>query len=73
MYKVLLTYFRASGKYYTEGEYETKKTGLYEIWDEVENLKLLGTLPGLVEGANEFHISIDVPDHPHRHPHLILL
>lgn len=71
--KVVLQYFRPSGKWYSEGEYQTEKKGLFEIWEEVREMQDKGNLPGLVPGAREFHISIDVPEHPHRHPHLILL
>lgn len=73
--KVLLNYFRRSGKWYSEGEYETQKTGLWEIWEEVQAFRQTGDLPGLVhsdDGRLEYIVSIDVPEHPHRHPHLLV-
>lgn len=30
--KVKLTYFKRSGKYYSEGEYETKMVHMFEIF-----------------------------------------
>lgn len=70
-YKVELTYFRESGKYYCHGEYEAPDVPLYHIWSQVMRMKDNGNLPGLVRGANEFHVLINVPGHPHDHPHLI--
>jgi hypothetical protein len=78
---VKLTYFQKSGKYYTESEYTTQLKnldfapypGLWEIFAEVQQMRDSGNLPGLVKGAKEFHVLVDVPEHPHRHPALILL
>ena len=70
--KVILQYFKPSGKWYSEGEYESSQTDLWMIWAEVEEFQVRGKLPGLVNGAREFIISVDVPEHPHRHPHLII-
>lgn len=70
--KVKLIYFLFSGKYYSEGEYQTHKTDLWKIWIEVETMRFEGNLPGLVKGANEFIVLIDVPDHPYNHLHLIV-
>lgn len=70
--KVELTYFKRNGKYYTHGNYETEEIGLLEIWDEIKAMKADGKQPGLVDGATEFIVLVDVPDHPYRHPHLIL-
>jgi len=69
--RVDLTYFKPSGKYYSNGEYDTVKTGLWEIFAEVEQMRNEGRLPDLVEGAKEFAVLVDVPEHPHRHPALI--
>jgi hypothetical protein len=74
MYKVNLTYFKTSGKYYSEGEYNSVLEELYEIWYEVLTMSNDGILPGLVKAKRnprEFYILIDVPDHPDRHLHLI--
>lgn len=70
---VKLTYFTPSGKYYSAGSYTTNKMGLYDIWDEVEDMRAQKDLPGLSPSPSDFIILIDVPEHPHRHPHLILV
>lgn len=70
---VKLIYFKSSGRYYSEGSYMTNKENLGEIWEEVRGMQRTKNLPGLMAGHSEFHVSVDVPDHPHRHPHLILI
>lgn len=70
---VKLTYFKKSGKYYSNSRYTTHKEQLFEIWDEVKKLQEEKNLPGLLPGHSDFIISVDVPEHPHRHPHLILV
>lgn len=70
---VKLTYFKPSGKYYSEGHYMTDKKRLFEIWDEVVDMQQTKNLPGLMHGHSEFHVSVDVPEHPHRHPHLVII
>ncbi len=71
-YNVKLTYFKSGGKYYSSGEYQTKKKDLDDIWDEVRHMRSIRHLPGLAEGCSEFIVLIEVPDHPHKHPHLII-
>ncbi len=68
---VELTYFKPSGKYYSHGTYETNAEHMFQIFREVRRKTELGILPGLIEGAYGYHVLIDVPDHPHNHPHLI--
>lgn len=70
--KVNLTYYKQTGKYYTEGSYETGKVCLFEIFNEVRQKVQDRILPGLVEGCSEFIVGIDVPNHPHNHPRLII-
>jgi hypothetical protein len=71
--QVNLTYFKQSGKYYSCGHYHTTDSeSLLDIWCEVENRRNDGVLPGLVNGHSEFMVLIDVPDHPHNHPHLLV-
>ena len=70
--KVQLTYFKDTGKYYGEGEYKTKKEHLHEIWDEVREMIKQGTRPGLIKGCHEFYTLINVPEHVHEHPRLII-
>ena len=71
MFKVELTYFKKSGKYYSEGEFVVyNDCSLIDIWNQVEALQELGSLPGLTEGTREFIILVNVPGHPHEHPKL---
>jgi len=70
--KVNLTYYKPSGKYYSEGSYETNQKHLFEIWDEVRAMGRLGQLPGITTDRNYFTISVDVPEHEHNHPHLVI-
>ena len=70
--RVELQYFRSSGKWYSEGSYESNKAGLWEIWAEVRTMQERCQLPGLISGADYPFILVDVPEHPHRHPHLII-
>jgi len=70
---VKLTYFKLSGKYYSEASYVSGKDYLFEIWDEVKQRRLAGSLWGLTTGHSPFHILVNVPGHPHEHPHLILV
>ena len=70
--RVNLTYFKQSGKFYSEGTYTTNRKELFEIWYDVALLMQDKELPGLMPGHSNFIVSVDVPEHPHRHPHLIL-
>jgi len=70
--KVKLTYFKDSGKYYCNGSYDTSKKALWEIFREVEELQKSKHLPGVVTGTFFKYVLIDVPEHPHRHPHLCI-
>ena len=72
MLKVNLTYFKESGKYYSGGSYQSEHKALYEIWEDVEKMLSQGKRPGLVNGSDGFHVSIEVPEHEHDHPHLLL-
>lgn len=70
--KVNLIYYKITGKYYGEGSYETSQDDLWRIWGEVKEMLNKRDLPGLMKGCSEFIISVDVPDHQHNHPTLIL-
>ena len=74
MLEVNLTYFRQTGKYYAEGLFLVRKeTPLFEIWDMVADLRWIAQLPGLTRGHSiDYIVLIDVPEHPHRHPHLLI-
>lgn len=60
-----LTYFKKSGKFYSEAEYLSSKSDFYGSLDEIRRLQEMGTLPGLVGGANEFHILVEIDGLPH--------
>lgn len=72
--KVILNYFKPSGKWYSEAEYneQDSEKGLLQIWEDIQKMSDAGKLPGLVEGHSEFMIHIDVPDHKHAHPYIFI-
>ncbi len=53
MTKIKLTYFKKSGKYYTEAEFESQYNSdrLWLITDEVKRMQMEGNLPGLISGG----------------------
>jgi hypothetical protein len=62
--KVKLTYFKASGKYYSEGEYDSDhpwEEG-WKIYSEVKNMLNSRQLPGLIEGCSEFYVLCEPVD-----------
>ena len=79
---VNLDYFKPNGKWYSEGHFDTpafkevegtdRARPLYEIWRDVQKMARERKLPGLVQGHDAFIVSIDVPEHPHNHPVLLL-
>lgn len=74
--RVVLNYFKQTGKWYSEGEYETQLTsddGLYEVWEEVVGMFRKGKRPGLVDGKQEFNTLVEVPEHPHNHFHFLMV
>jgi hypothetical protein len=73
MYEVKLTYFKETGKYYSNGSYTSFKEQLFDIMDEVREKQAKGILPGMVEGYRAPFLTIDVPDHPNNHPRLCIL
>jgi len=72
MFYVKLTYFKSNGKFYSSGSYVSDCNELWQIWDEVSTKQDRGQLPGLIEGARMPIIWVKVPQHPHRHPHLVI-
>jgi hypothetical protein len=59
MKKVKLQYFKQSGKYYAEGEFETDEVQAYHVHEQVRQMQELGTLPGLAAGCREYDIYVD--------------
>ena len=72
-FKVQLIYFRQTGKYLTTAETTTSRDALIEIWEEIDDMRRLGSLPGLRPGAGrDLLVLVDVPDHPQRTLHLVM-
>ncbi|HEX9987061.1 MAG TPA: hypothetical protein VGE45_01080 [Chloroflexia bacterium] len=71
--EVELIYFKSSGKYYSEGQYETNREHMFQIFDEVKEMRDQGKLPGLRDGSRGYHILVTVPEHPQEYPGLIPL
>jgi hypothetical protein len=71
-YKVQLTYFRQTGKFLTTAETVIAHEAIVEIWEEIDDMRRLGRLPGLRPGAGrDLFIVVDVPDHPQRVLHMV--
>ena len=70
--KVYLTYFKSTGKFYSEGSYESNKEHLFEVFQEVRAMADVGMLPGLAPGHGNYFVSVSVPDDPNDHPHLVI-
>jgi hypothetical protein len=69
MAKVSLTYFKHSGKYYTEGAFTVATgTGYYDILEKVRKMLLDGKLPGLRDGSRFPFVLVQAEDHA---PHLV--
>lgn len=72
-YKVQLIYFRPKGKFLTTAEITIARDEIVEIWKEIDQLRRLGSLPGLRPGAGrDLLIVVDVPDHPQRVLHMVM-
>lgn len=71
-YKVQLTYFRSTGKFLATVSLTSEHDDLVDIWDEIDERRRLGRLPGLRPGAGrDLFIVVDVPDHPKRVLHMV--
>jgi hypothetical protein len=72
-YQIQLSYFRQTGKFLATAKMTTSRTAISEIWADVNDLRRLGRLPDLREGAGrDLFIIIDVPDHPQRELHMVM-
>lgn len=69
---VRLNYFTPTGKWYTDAQFLTTNKPLYEIWEEVDDKLRRRRLPGLVPNHSRYMVVIDVPEHEHNHPHLLI-
>lgn len=66
--KVKLTYFKNSGKYYSEGVYMEDYIPLFKIWDRVKNMDIHPELNSKWKGL----ILVEVSDHINEHPHFVI-
>ena len=69
LHKVQLTYFKSTGKYYTQGKYHTEQDNMLEVIEEVKILKKFNDLPGIT--CNDMIILVEV-DSDFAYPQLIL-
>ena len=73
LYKVQLIYFRQTGKFLATAETKIAHDAIVEIWEEIDDMRRLGRLPGLRQGAGrDLFIIVDVPDHPQRVLHMVM-
>jgi hypothetical protein len=59
---VKLTYFKQSGKYYSEGTLQVTTDKAWDIYGIVRNLLKERCLPELVDGHSNFIVHVDIPD-----------
>lgn len=72
-YKVQLIYFRQTGKFLAFADTLLAHESLVEIWEEIDDMRRLGRLPGLRPGAGrDLFVLVDVPSHPQRVLHLVM-
>jgi hypothetical protein len=74
MSTVQFSYYKRSGKYYSTGAISVPDDmPTFEIFRYARQLRDAGMLPGLVQGAKEFHILVEPIDHPNGYTGLMLL
>lgn len=72
-YEVRLAYFRPTGRFLAFAQTIIERELLVDIWDEVVELRRLGSLPGLRPNAGrDLIILVDVHMHPERKLHLLI-
>ena len=72
-YKVQLSYFRQTGKFLALAETMITRDAIVAIWEEIDDMRRLGRLPGLRPGAGrDLFVLVDVPDHPQRVLHMVM-
>ena len=76
-FTVKVTYFKPSGKYYSEAIYKTKQKTVYSIFDEFKSMLRNGIRPGLLNrkisplvpvSSDGLTAVVDLPDHPQGYP-----
>jgi len=68
--KVNLTYFKASGKYYSSGSYNSDKEHMIDIVQEVKLMHDIRQLPDLCINHSDYNIHI-LPEFS-GYPHLLI-
>ena len=63
-FDVEFTYFKKSGKYYSDGKATLEAPSWYDVVELIKTIHKEGNLPGLVSGAKEFHIMADIAGVP---------
>jgi hypothetical protein len=72
-YRVLLLYFRQTGKFLASATCAIAHDEIVDIWEEIDDMRRLGRLPGHRPGAGrDMFVLVDVPDHPQRVLHLVM-
>ena len=71
-YLVKLQYFKPGGKFYISAEFISNQIALHNIFYDIEQMAKKRILPGLRENHPRYIVSVDVPDHPHNMPKLII-
>lgn len=67
-----LTYFKPSGKYYSEGEIEVDSSTDWNTCIELVRFRFEGAcLPGLVTGAKNYIVHVNSDNHPSAYPAII--
>lgn len=69
---VKLDYFKPSGKWYAQGEYESFAENSYKLLLEVETLRNTRKLPGLMVGHSDFIVLINFDGDGIAFAHLLL-
>lgn len=60
---IILSYFKKSGKYYSEGTLEVPNIDRpWEIYERVRSLLKARSLPGLIKGHSNFTVHVHIPD-----------
>lgn len=58
--EVKLTYFKFTGKYYSEGSFETETEYDWDIYRQVREMLEQKKLPGLIEGVNDHFVLVEI-------------
>ncbi len=72
IHTIKLTYFRQSGKYYSDGAYMTALPNMFQIFDEVMVKLQNRELPGLTPGHSPYYVHVDASEHPNGYPGLVV-